>query len=106
MNAIQALVFDVFGTCVDWRGSIIRELTASGLNVDANSFADEWRREGYIEPIRRILSGEEPYVNSDVLFRRKLEELLRRHGAGALAEAHVKELALGWRRLDPWPDTV
>lgn len=103
---IRALVFDVFGTCVDWRGSVLRQLRASGQDADWESLADEWRRDGYIGPIRRILSGEEPYVNSDVLFRRKLDELLPKYGVSGLTEQQVHELALSWRRLDPWPDTV
>jgi len=69
---IKALVFDVFGTCVDWRGSVISELQRTGLNADWDDLADEWRRDGYIGPIRRILNGEQPYVSSDVLFRRTL----------------------------------
>ena len=103
---IRALVFDVFGTCVDWRGSVIRELRAAGLSADWEALADEWRREGYIAPIRRILEGQEPYVSSDVLFRRKLEELLPKYGVTGLSESRVGELARAWRRLDPWPDTV
>jgi 2-haloacid dehalogenase len=103
---VKALVFDVFGTCVDWRGSVLRDLKATGLTADWDNLADEWRREGYIAPIRRILAGEEPYVNSDVLFHRKLEELLPRYGITTLGEAAIDELALSWRRLDPWPDTV
>jgi len=107
---LQALVFDVFGTCVDWRGSIIRELTAygqrSGQPADWEKLADEWRRDGYIGPIRRILSGQEPYVDSDELFRRKLKELLLRYGVGAASVDEVREVSLSWRKLDPWPDTV
>ena len=74
---LRALVFDVFGTCVDWRGSVIRAGEGlgrkRGLNVDWPRFADEWRREGYIGPIAKIRSGEMPYVSSDVLFRRTLD---------------------------------
>jgi 2-haloacid dehalogenase len=107
---LRALVFDVFGTCVDWRGSIIRageEIGRKhGLNVDWPRLADEWRRDGYIGPIAKIRSGEMPYVSSDVLFRRKLDELLPKYGANGLPEEDVHHLALGWRRLDPWPDTV
>jgi 2-haloacid dehalogenase len=107
---LRALVFDVFGTCVDWRGSIIRageEIGRKhGLNVDWPLLADEWRRDGYIGPIAKIRSGEMPYVSSDVLFRRKLDELLPKYGVSGLPEADVHHLAQGWRRLDPWPDTV
>lgn len=106
-DTVRALVFDVFGTCVDWRGSIIRALQATGRSgVDWDAMADEWRREGYIRGIARIRSGETPYVSSDVLFGRKLEELLPKYGLTGLGEAEVAHLAHAWRRLDPWPDTV
>src|ERR1051326_5995803 len=111
MNGVVALVFDVFGTCVDWRGSIIRELAAVGRargvqNGVWSAMADEWRREGYIRGIARIRAGETPYVSSDELFRRKLDELLPKYGLKGLDEAEVQHLAHAWRRLDPWPDTV
>ena len=66
-NVIRALVFDVFGTCVDWRGSVIRECEAVGRakglsGVDWAALADEWRREGYIRGIARIRAGETPFV--------------------------------------------
>jgi len=106
-ESIRALVFDVFGTCVDWRGSVIRagqDVRPSG--VDWPSLADEWRREGYIRGIARIRAGEMPYVSSDVLFRRKLDELLPKYGITDMSEAEVDDLAHAWSRLDPWPDTV
>jgi 2-haloacid dehalogenase len=111
MNGVVALVFDVFGTCVDWRGSIIRELAAVGRargvqNGDWSAMADEWRREGYIRGIARIRAGETPYVSSDELFRRKLDELLPKYGLNGLDEPEAQHLAHAWRRLDPWPDTV
>jgi 2-haloacid dehalogenase len=110
-DSLRALVFDVFGTCVDWRGSVIRACQAVG---DAHGFsevnwpglADEWRREGYIRGIARIRAGEAAYVSSDVLFRRKLDELLPKYGVKGLSEAEIADLAHAWRRLDPWPDTV
>jgi 2-haloacid dehalogenase len=110
IEGVRALVCDVFGTIVDWRGSVIRELEAlgraKGLEADWAAFADEWRREGYHEPIARIVGGQEPYVSSDVLFRRKLDELLPKYGVAGLGEAEVRELGRAWRRLDPWPDSV
>jgi 2-haloacid dehalogenase len=110
-QSIRALVFDVFGTCVDWRGSVIHACSvlahARGLsNIDWPALADEWRREGYIRGIARIRSGELPYVSSDVLFRRKLDELLPKYGVVGLNEQEIRYLARAWRRLDPWPDTV
>jgi 2-haloacid dehalogenase len=110
-HSLRALVFDVFGTCVDWRGSVIRECEAVGrvhgfTGIDWSALADEWRREGYIRGIARIRAGEMAYVSSDVLFRRKLDELLPKYGVSSLAEPEVADLALAWRRLNPWPDTV
>src|SRR6266480_1732152 len=110
-ESIRALVFDVFGTCVDWRGSVIRECESTGRarglhGVDWAALADEWRREGYIRGIARIRAGETPYVSSDVLFRSKLDELLVTYGPAGLSEAEVGHLARAWRRLDPWADTV
>src|SRR5260370_3342436 len=104
------VVFDVFGTCTDWRGSVIRQIDAvaraQGLTVDASAMADEWRREGYIRGIARIRAGEMPYVSSDDLFRGKLDELLPKFGITGLTEPQVADLAHAWRRLDPCPDTV
>jgi 2-haloacid dehalogenase len=106
-ESIRALVFDVFGTCVDWRGSVIRAGQAvRPSGVDWSSLADEWRREGYIRGIARIRAGETPYVSSDVLFRNKLDELLPKYGITGLSDAEVDDLAHAWSRLDPWPDTV
>jgi 2-haloacid dehalogenase len=106
-ESIRALVFDVFGTCVDWRGSVIRAGQAvRPSGVDWSSLADEWRREGYIRGIARIRAGEIPYVSSDVLFRRKLDELIPKYDITGLSDAEVDDLAHAWSRLDPWPDTV
>ncbi|HEX8968484.1 MAG TPA: hypothetical protein VF937_11420 [Chloroflexota bacterium] len=110
-DTLRALVFDVFGTCVDWRGSIIRACQAVALEhhlprVDWPALADEWRRDGYIRGIARIRAGEQPFVSSDVLFRRKLDDLLGSYGIHDLSEPDIARLAHAWRRLDPWPDTV
>jgi len=110
ISGVKALVFDVFGTVVDWRGSVIREgealSRAKGLSVDWPRFADEWRREGYSEAIGRIRRGEAPFELADALHRRKLDELLTRHGVSGLSEAEVGDLNRVWHRLQPWPDSV
>jgi 2-haloacid dehalogenase len=109
-DSLRALVFDVFGTCTDWRGSVIRAGEAlgqaRGITADWPALADEWRRDGYIRGIARIRSGETPYVSSDELFRRKLDDLLPKYGIAGLEESAIHDLAHAWRRLDPWPDTV
>jgi 2-haloacid dehalogenase len=110
LSDVRALVCDVFGTIVDWRSSVIGAGEAlgrsRGLTVDWPAFADEWRRAGYHDAIRRIVAGEEPYVSSDELFRRKLAELAPKYGLQALSSTDFEDLLHVWRRLDPWPDSV
>jgi len=107
---VRALAFDVFGTVVDWRGSVIRAAEAlgraKGLSVDWPRFADQWRREGYVDAIGRIRRGEEPWADADTLHRRKLDALLPDYGLDGLSEAEVADLSRVWHRLDPWPDSV
>ena len=79
-DRVKALVFDVFGTVVDWRSSVIRDgekLTKElGVQVDWPTFAEEWRRKGYHEQIAKIRSGEAPYETTDVFMRHKLDEMI------------------------------
>jgi 2-haloacid dehalogenase len=104
---IRALLFDVFGTVVDWRGSIIRECRALGrskkIAVDWEAFADAWRA-GYQPAMARVRSGELPWMNIDQLHRRILDELLLRFGIEGLTEEEIDHLNRAWHRLDPWPD--
>ena len=110
LGGVKALLFDVFGTVVDWRASVVAELVdlgrTKGINVDWHRFADEWRREGYRDAIASIRRGEQPWADADALHRRKLDELLVRHGVAGLSEAEVVDLNRAWHRLDPWPDSV
>lgn len=104
---VKALVFDVFGTVVDWRGSIIREGQALGrkkkLKVDWAAFADAWRA-GYRPAMARVRSGELPWTKIDVLHRMILDDLLKRFPLGRLAEEEIDHLNRVWHRLKPWPD--
>ncbi len=112
-GAIRALVFDVFGTVVDWRASIILEggalAAAKGLRVDWPAFADAWRA-GYAPAMQRAMAqspqGESAWANVDVLHREILEGLLPRFGLDGLSEAERVHLNRVWHRLDPWPDVV
>ena len=104
----QALAFDVFGTVVDWRSSIIRELEAfgrkHGLQQDWSTFADKWRA-GYVPAMDRVRRGELPWMKIDDLHRMILDGLL--HAAGiSVNDDEVDHLNRSWHRLDPWPDTV
>jgi len=105
--AVKALVFDVFGTVVDWRGSIIREGMALGrrkkLKVDWPAFADAWRA-GYRPAMARVRSGELPWTKIDDLHRMILEDLLKRFPLGRIAEEEIDHLNRVWHRLKPWPD--
>ncbi|MCC6210612.1 MAG: haloacid dehalogenase type II [Burkholderiales bacterium] len=104
---IRALVFDVFGTVVDWRGSILRECRALGrrkkIAADWEAFTDEWRA-GYRPAMARVRSGELPWMNIDQLHRMILDGLLARFGIDALTEDEIDDLNRVWHRLDPWPD--
>jgi 2-haloacid dehalogenase len=102
----RALMFDVFGTCVDWRSGVIRageELGPDG--VDWPALADAWR--GRYQPqLETVRSGERPWVDLDVLHREALDELLPRFGLADLPEPQRRELTRAWHRLDGWPDTA
>ncbi len=111
MVEIQALVHDVFGTVVDWRGAVTADGEAlaarKGIaHVDWQEFADEWR--GLYRPsMDRVRKGELPWTNLDALHRMALDRLLEKFGiAGRLDEADKVWLNLTWHRLRPWPDSV
>src|SRR4029077_13579158 len=101
---IRALIFDVFGTVVDWRGSILRECRALGrakrLAVDWDAFTDAWRA-GYLPAMARVRSGELPWMNIAQLPRMILDELLARFGVHSLTKEEVNQLNRVWHRLDP-----
>jgi 2-haloacid dehalogenase len=106
---IKALLFDVFGTCVDWRSGVTREVAAAakraGATVDAAAFADAWRKL-YQPSMEKVRSGARPWTILDVLHRESLDTLLPQFGLAGLDEAARAELNRAWHRLDPWPDTV
>lgn len=109
MNEIKGLVFDVFGTVVDWRGGIVRagqELgNRNGLTADWYAFADAWRGR-YVPSMNRVRSGESEWKNLDALHRESLEELLVEFGKEGLPETEKDWFVKAWHRLDPWPDSV
>jgi 2-haloacid dehalogenase len=109
MLAVNALLFDVFGTLVDWRSSIAREAEAMlkprGYALDWAALADAWRGE-YQGAMEEVRSGRIPFCKLDVLHRRNLDRILPRFGAGALSEAERRDLNLAWHRLDAWPDVA
>ncbi len=97
---VQALIFDVFGTCVDWRSSVAREVAAALPQVDATAFATAWRAE-YDPAMARIREGGRGYVALDDLHRENLHRVAADFGVTA-----PDDLSRAWERLDPWPDVV
>ncbi|OBI81155.1 haloacid dehalogenase type II [Mycobacterium sp. E740] len=104
----EALAFDVFGTVVDWRSSIVRELEqfgrTHGVQRDWAAFADDWRA-GYPPAMDRVRRGELPWTKIDSLHRMILVDLLERTGI-AVGDDDIDHLNRAWHRLDPWPDVV
>ena len=106
---LKALAFDVFGTVVDWRGSIAREGAiwgqVKGIDLDWFAFADAWR--GLYQPaMERVRTGEVDWINLDGLHRMNLDQLLPDFSLDDLNESELVHLNHMWHRLDPWPDSV
>jgi len=102
---MKVLAFDIFGTVVDWHGSIVKEVSALYPQVDANAFALAWRA-GYQPAMSRVRSGELGWTRIDELHRLILEDLLPRFGLQHLSETERVHLNRVWHRLDAWPDSV
>src|SRR5436190_7264448 len=109
VSGVRALVFDTFGTVVDYRSSVIAEGEALGrakkLRVDWTTFADAWRS-GYAPAMSRVRSGELPWTRLDDLHRQVLERLLVEYAITGLTEAEIDRFNKAWHRLKPWPDAV
>jgi 2-haloacid dehalogenase len=109
LDEIAALTFDVFGTVVDWRGSISRELRSwfgrRGIERDWEAVADRWRAlyQPAMEEVRR---GCRPWTRLDDLHRDNLLVVLDEFGLTGLNDAEIEHLNRAWHRLDPWPDAV
>ena len=108
-SGVRALIFDVFGTVVNWHGSVAREVRglarAKGLRVNAVKFATAWRA-GYRPAMDRVLRGEAPFEKIDVIHRAILEDVLKQFKIDSLSEEEKAYLNLVWHRLKPWPDAV
>ncbi len=111
LEGVQALVFDVFGTVVDWRTAVAREaaplLARHGAAIEPVAFADTWRRL-YQPAMEAVRSGRRPFTRLDVLHRENLDTALAESGLDpeTVPEAERDALNLAWHRLDPWPDSV
>jgi 2-haloacid dehalogenase len=106
---VQALLFDVFGTVVDWRSSLIDDLArfgaGKGVKADWAAFADDWR--GLYQPaMDEVRAGRRTWTILDVLHRESLDKLLVKYALTGLSEADKDHVNKVWHRLKPWPDTV
>ncbi len=112
LNAVRALLFDVFGTVVDWRNGVACEAAPflrrhGAASVDPFTFADAWRA-AYQPAMDQVRSGRRPFTRLDVLHRENLEAILPEFGIdrNKAPASELNELNLAWHRLDPWPDSV
>jgi 2-haloacid dehalogenase len=112
LNGVRALLFDVFGTVVDWRSGVAREATPflrrrGAESVDPLAFADAWRAR-YQPAMEQVRSGRRRFTRLDVLHRETLETILPDFGIdpATVPASELNELNLAWHRLDPWPDAV
>ena len=105
----KALIFDTFGTVVDWRGSLIAELTSWGrqrdIAADWVGLVHAWRA-AYQPSMDRVRKGERPWALLDALHRETLDRLLDEFNVPGLGEADRRHLNSGWHRLKPWPDSI
>src|SRR6195952_1591846 len=110
ISAVKALVFDVFGTCVDWRSSLIADFTkwsqTRGIKADWTALVDGWRAvySASMDEVRK--HPERGYMILDTLHRQSLEKLVAQMSIQGLNEADLHYLTMGWHRLHPWPDSV
>jgi len=110
MGAVKAILFDTFGTVVDWRGSVAREVEKlarnKGLgNVDGDAFARAWRA-GYQPGMEEVRAGRRPWTSIDVIHRERLDAIVSEFGLSDLTDDERGDLNMAWHRLDPWADAL
>lgn len=107
MKEVRAVMFDVFGTVVDWRTSIANEVKQISelAHVDSGKFADRWRAM-YQPAMEQIRNGSRPWTKLDDLHYENLLEVLKEFGIDSLSGEKIRDLNFAWHRLDPWEDSV
>lgn len=105
---VDAVLFDVFGTVVDWRGSVMAEgqrlSDRFGMEVDWGLVVDDWRRDGYLRPIGEMVGGRRPWTPIATVMRQELDQLAERHGFAEVGVETLDRLSTVWERLRPWAD--
>ena len=109
-SAVKAVIFDTYGTVVDWRSSIATEVNtmakAIGINIfDGDSFADAWRA-GYEPKMKEVRDGLRSWTTNDVLHRERLDEIIPLFGLNDLDDNQRIKLNQSWHRLSPWSDSI
>lgn len=109
-RTVRAVLFDTFGTVVDWRGGVIAAAAAlfgrHGVDVDPEAFADSWY-DLYQPSMTPIRDGTRDFVTLDVLHRESVLSVLADRGLAAeFADHEVDALVHAWHELPPWPDSV
>ena len=107
MKEVRAVMFDVFGTVVDWRTSIANEVKQISelVHVDSGKFADRWRAM-YQPAMEQIRNGSRPWTKLDDLHYENLLDVLKEFGIDSMSEERIRDLNFAWHRLDPWEDSV
>lgn len=105
LRSVRALAIDIFGTVVDWRGSIIREGKGLKQSVDWPRFADKWLT-GYRSRVEEVRTGQRPWANLDVLLKEAFNDLLREFDLSGTEPKKLADFELVWHRLRPWPDCL
>jgi 2-haloacid dehalogenase len=109
VEGVKALVYDVFGTCTDWRSGVARDaerlLKPLGYNLDWMAFAEAWRAL-YQPSMEEVRAGRQPFVKLDTLHRRMLDQIRPQFGLEKLDTKVADDLNLAWHRIDTWPDVV
>ena len=109
MTGLRALLFDTFGTVVDWRGGLIAQMqawsAARGIAADWPGLADAWRG-AYVPSMARVRSGHRDWADLDVLQRESVQTLAPKFGASGLDDAALDDLVRMWHELPPWPDVL
>jgi len=110
LSKLKLIIFDTFGTVVDWHGSIVDEGTCLGekygFSIDWHTFVNTWREDGYVKVMHDIANGLRPWEFVDVLHKRKLIKLTEEYGITRISAEDLNNFNLVWHRLKPWPDSL
>ena len=109
MSEVRALLFDTFGTLVDWRTGLVTQLeqwgTAHNIAADWPGLVLAWRRD-HVPALAEVRTGQREWANYDELQGETMRQLAPKFGLPALSDDTLDQLARMWHQLPAWPDTV